>query len=584
MMAAAPATTSTRYRAEFLDALACAHASLESLTRSSEAEVESVSHAFKNLASQAGTILQQAAAIVGCVEKESMRTVVSNVHSLCRSVSEFLERRLESATTIVETLQDQETLLLRMIGLTQNQEAISRHLRALSVLTNVEVAHLGRTGGNFELLAQELSTFSKALATQTLELARDTEHRKQAITDTRQEVSAHLPRLREEISRLENDMAKTLAVIDAGLGRQATIPEQFRRAAEDTAQQIAGVVAAIQSHDITRQQMEHVQQALQLIAARITAADHSWEQHLPAAYVGLNIQICQLKNIQTTVTHWTSQVRRCMAGIERLSASDVVEIGPTVLQQAQELSSELANLERLQQKSQEYSGRMQSTLSGLSSLVELVNSHLKRSQSIRDRLQILMFNSLLEAQRLGVRGAVVSAIASLIQEVSAEWNALANQSRLALTEILNVVQRTTTLMEIFSESSCQKLREDQAETAEVLTGVRNTAEFVAHEAVQMQIATTSMHANVVAVADTGTRLEFCFSHLTTILARIATVAHELEKQDAHLAGLCDTSEVEQWLSALYTTEIERQVMSAALHGTAMPVEQQASAGNAVELF
>jgi hypothetical protein len=584
MTPAAPATTSTQRRAKFLDALADAHASLESLARSSEAEVESVSHAFKNLASQAETILQQAAAIVGCVEKESMHTVVSNLHSLYRSVSEFLGRRLESATTILGTLQEQETLLLRMMRLTQSQEAISRHLRALSVLTNVEVAHLGRTGGNFELLAKELSAFSKDLAKQTLELARDTEHRKQTITDTRKEVSANLAGLREEITGMESDMARTLATIDAGLGRQVSIPEQFRRAAEDTAQQIAGVVAAIQSHDITRQQIEHVQQALQLIAARITAADHSWEQHLPAAYVGLNIQICQLKNLQTTATHWTSQNRRCMAGIERLSASELVEFGPTVLQQEQELSSELANLARLQQKSQEYSGRMQSTLSGLSSLVELVNSHLKRSQSIRDRLQILMFNSLLEAQRLGVRGAVVSAIASLIQEVSAEWNALANQSRLALGQIRRLVERTTTLMEIFSEFSCQKLRDDQAETAAVLMRVRNSAQFVAHEAALMQVATTSMHANVVAVADTGTRLELSFGQLSGVLGRITTLAHELEKQDAHLAGLCDTAEVERWLSALYTTEIERQVMSAALHGTAMPVAQQAFVGNAVELF
>ena len=37
-------------------------------------------------------------------------------------------------------------------------------------------------------------------------------------------------------------------------------------------------------------------------------------------------------------------------------------------------------------------------------------------------------------------------------------------------------------------------------------------------------------------------------------------------------------------SGFYTTEIEREVMQAALHGTALPVLEQSFAGNEVELF
>jgi hypothetical protein len=47
---------------------------------------------------------------------------------------------------------------------------------------------------------------------------------------------------------------------------------------------------------------------------------------------------------------------------------------------------------------------------------------------------------------------------------------------------------------------------------------------------------------------------------------------------------CDPAEVERWLSAFYIREIERSVMSAAPHGTALPVVEQSFAGNAVELF
>ncbi len=46
----------------------------------------------------------------------------------------------------------------------------------------------------------------------------------------------------------------------------------------------------------------------------------------------------------------------------------------------------------------------------------------------------------------------------------------------------------------------------------------------------------------------------------------------------------DAAEVEQLFSASYTTELERDVLRAALHGTALPVAQPTLAGNSVELF
>ncbi len=584
MGAASPVALMADRKAKYLAVLAAAGDSLDRLARSSETEIEAVAHAFKSLAGQADTILKQAGAIVGCIENEGMGSVLGSVQSLCVTVKDFLGRRLEAATTILGTLREEEKLVRQLIPVTRSQEAIARHLSALSVLTNVEVAHLGGSGGNFQRLAQELASFSRLLTQQTVEMARDTERRQQTIAVTRNELACSLPRLREEMKSMEEDIGNTLRVIEQELSQQAEVPGQFRQCAEHTAQQTAGVVAAIQAHDITRQQMEHVQHSLCLIASKVSAADSSCADELAAAYAGLKIQILQLKTVRETVVNWTSQIRRCMEGIQQLSASGVASVGPTVLRQEQGLSAELAHIEMLQQKSQEYSGRMQATLGGLSSLVELVNTHLQRGQMIRNRLQILMLNALVEAQRLGGRGAVVSAIAALIKEVSEEWNTIGKRSRRALTEILGQVQHTNALMEAFSEASSQKLRADQSETRAALDKVRRAAAFVADEAAQMQAITQSMQAHLAEVAATGNRLELCFGHLDTVLGQTEGLAREWENDHAIAAEQCDTAEVECWLSSFYTTEVERAVMKAALYGTALPVIEHSFAGNAVELF
>ena len=100
----------------------------------------------------------------------------------------------------------------------------------------------------------------------------------------------------------------------------------------------------------------------------------------------------------------------------------------------------------------------------------------------------------------------------------------------------------------------------------------------------MQAVTERMQANLAEFSDTGNSLEACFGRLNAVLGQMEGLSAELKRSDPQIAERCNAAEVERWLSALYTTEIERDVMNSALHGTPMPVVQQSFAGNAVELF
>ena len=307
------------------------------------------------------------------------------------------------------------------------------------MLTNIEVARLGAVGAGFQYLAHELADFSKSVTEDTRELASHTDRRKAAIEETKRVLAAELPRLREELARIEVDLGNALAQVDSSLTQLSRTPVQFRTCVEDVAQQIAGVVAAVQANDITRQQIEHVQEAFAIISAKMCGEGNSQNevaQELARAYAGLTIQIYQLRTIKETVANWASQIRTCMDGILRVSASDVVGIGPLVLDQERELSSQLGHIERLERESQAYSERIQRTFGGLSNLMQLVSEHLQRSKSVRDHLQLLTFNSIIEASRLGTQAAAILAIANCIKGISAEWGQITDQSGHAMQEVL----------------------------------------------------------------------------------------------------------------------------------------------------
>jgi ElaB/YqjD/DUF883 family membrane-anchored ribosome-binding protein len=460
------------------------------------------------------------------------------------------------------------------------------------VLTNIEVAHLGTVGAGFHYLANELADFSKSASKDTRELASQTAGRRGALEDTRRVLSAELPRQRAELARIEADLGNALAVVDSSLTQLSRTPVQFKMCVENIARQIAGVVAAIQAHDITRQQIEHVQEALVLMARRMRGAEDSEngnaengiDRELPRVYGGLTIQIYQLRTIKETVSSWTSQIRTCMGDIMRVSTSEVVGIGPMVLEQEREVSSQLAHIELLERESQAYSGRIQSNLGGLSNLMQLVSEHLQRSKSIGDRLRLLAFNSIIEASRLGTQANAILAISKSIKEASAEWNQITDQSGQAMQEILNLVQQTNEVMKTFSDASNERLREAQTQNRDCLENLRTAAASAAKQAQDMKVATEKMQAKSAEAGSTGDVFDACFGRIDSVLTAIEELMRQLEIDHPAVKQGCDTAEVEQLFSALYTTEMERAVLHAALAGKALPAAKLTFAGNSVELF
>jgi hypothetical protein len=578
---------SVETKADVVSTLEQAKDNLRAMARLVESEIGTVARAFEGLAGHTDTILTLAAAIVGCVENQSVSSVLPKVQTLGAAARHFIAERLQATTGILETVATEVKLLHRLSLVAGGQEAIALEIKALSVLTNIEVARLGSVGAGFQYLARELADFSKLVSKDTQDLANHTNARRAAIEETRRVLSAELPRLREELARIEVDLGSALAMVDSSLTQLSSTPVQFKTCVEDIARQIAGVVAAIQAHDITRQQIEHVQEALTLISERMQGAANSVNEaarEQPWVYAGLTIQIYQLQTIKETVAGWASQIRTCMSGILRVSTSEVIGIGPVVLDQERTVSSQLTRIELLEHSGQAYSERIQRTLGGLSNLMQLVGEHLQRSKSVRDRLRLLAFNSIIEASHLGTQAAAILAISKSIKGISAAWSEITDQSGHAMQEILNLVQQTNQVMEAFSEASNARLREAEVETKAALDSLRTAAEFAARQAQEMTAATEKMQAKVAQVGSSGDLLDACFGHFDAVLTEIEGVRRQLETDDPDVKGGYDAAEVEQLFSASYTTELERDVLRAALAGRALPVAQQTFAGNSVELF
>ncbi|HEX3662198.1 MAG TPA: hypothetical protein VHU89_12240 [Acidobacteriaceae bacterium] len=573
---AAAAETSDRSGARALRETADA---LGKVLEESESEIRRLAGDFETMAQATHAMVQSAASMVGCSEDERVEGVLAAVQELSTTARNFLQTRLESTAGMVETVTAEAALLGRLAQLTQAQKAIVRETAMLRVLTNIEVARLGEVGAGFEYLARELDDFATAVAESIGSLTAHTQERRTETDAMRRALKTELPRMREEYAQLQEGLVRTQLEMDTTLAALKETPARFQGCVAEMAQQIAGVVAAIQAHDITRQQIEHVQEALTEIAGEMDNGGRT-----PEGGAGLAIQSYQVRSIQATVGGWTGQIRTCLEGIAQLAASEILEMGRDVLGRERHLASALGRIEKMEEQCAADNAKVQASFAGIAGLMQLVSEHLERSRAVRERLQLLMFNSIVEASHLGAQADGILEISNTIKRLSGDWSAITRQSEAAMQEIRVLVEQSRATMEAFSGEAQEGLRAAGEQTRAGLAILREAASCAESRGQQIQGEAGTLQGRVEEVRAVGERLEGCMSGLARIQAEIDTVRDAGGKGQAHERAGLDAAAMEQRFGSTYTTEMERLVLRAALTGGPLPVAQESFAGNEVELF
>lgn len=552
----------------------------------SECEINALAGGFAELASVTHSVLDDAASVVQCAEGSAVVSLPARVEQLDRATRSFLEERLTATAGILETVTSEAALLARLARQTQAQRAVAKETEMLRVLTNIEVARLGAVGASFEYLAHELSDFSEAVAGSTAELMGHTEERCRTVEETRHTLARELPRMREEFGRTEEGLTHAVSAVSAIVHDLAERPGHFRRCVEEIAEQIAGVVAAIQAHDITRQQIEHVEKAMGAIALELRdvsadggAAGAAGKR--TEAALGLRIQSYQLRGIRETVEGWTEQIRSCLAALGHIASSEVLEMAPAVLAEERRLSVQLSGLERVEEACAVADAKVRSSFAGITGLMQLVNEHLERSRSVRDRLQLLMFNSIVEASHLGTQADGILEISTTIKRIASDWSGINSRSETAMAEIAALVDASGTALAVFEGGRGAEVSEAGTSMHEGLKILRCAAACAETKGREIQEQIGALRQKLAGVSGPRDRLEECFRRLSALLDGLEQVRDTLPSGEE--AG-SNREAIAQRFSADYTTETEREVLRAALAGGPLPTGRPGFAGNSVELF
>lgn len=568
-------------------ALDSSEASLQWFLTTTELAVDQLVQCFQTMAGRIEFILGAASQVVAQMDDAAIDRVRRGIDGLGDAVNQLVSERKRVIDEILQAVVAEGELLRQLSTVTEGQAKIALTIKALTVHTKIEIGHLGESGVGFDYLAHELEDFSRSLAQGTDELARETEHRWVENGRARALLSNELPALCENMARMESHLRQDLSALHEGLGRLALLPHQFRVSAEGISRDIADVVVAFQAQDITRQQIEHVRDALKLLSA-VNRAPAEFPDVCPEevaqAYAGVLIQIAQLRSIEATISSWISQIRHCTENIFSISGSDVAAIGPLVLDRERTMAAHLADIERIEQTSTLCGGNISETLSGISSLSQLVIEELKTSEFARNRLRMLTFNSVIEAYGLGNRADTICVIADGIAEVSAEWTHIAQQSGRLLQDILTLSDNATAGIRSLSSGGDERLEQARHAASEALQQLRAIAACTEREGETISDLTQRMQTESETISATCDLLDTCFQRMCHVQQDLEELRAKVEERYPGVGSLFDADEAERQFAGSYTTQSERNVLRAALQGTVVVCSPSSLAGNDVELF
>ncbi len=548
------------------------------LTTSGE-DTHAVATQFERLARKVQTVLDFTFEIVDCIQQDWVASIVPTAQALALSARNFIEDRIRSLAAISGGFTNEAQLLEKVLALTKEQRSIAREGWALRVLASIEVARLGGTGCRLEYMARELDEFSAMVSAGASEIQTEAEQRRTTLFERRRKLNLALQYRTEHFTSIEAQLSNSIGSMNTALLDFARITTDFQQCLALISRNIAEVVEAIQRQDITRQQTEHVRDIL--IQTSNEFEIRNGRNSDPRLDMILKVQAFQIQNARRSTKEWIEQVHQCLDGILRVGSSDVLTIGAKILEQERVLSSQLSHFECLEQECAADDVEIEASLAGIGEIMCLTRTYLNRSELARDRMQLLNFNCMVEACNLGDAAALLE-ITRNIGHISTGWSALTDRSSETLDAMLSSSVNAEQAHRIRTRLGMEDLGKARSDSNESLVALSMAAAIADCNGGKVKTAVMAMQDESTILGNTAERL----AKSVALLEEAENELRNAEGVSLNAEKLTDEARlgIETECAVRYSSELERHILHAVLHGEPLPEVSLAVRGNEIELF
>lgn len=542
---------------------------LEELNGSTERDFLAVGERLMEFRSTARQISQAMAALTELLSSAHDSHTSDALRGVLEYARELDVRSVRSSEALAKVCGLSSQIRHSLSGLRE----LVQVFRTLCTLTRIETSRLGASGADFGDLTAEVKPLSESIQATgegLLAACAQLDLGVQAAQSNGQELrDRHLSELPVLMASLIDGLQafqdrQQLAM--AGSGRHAAQYEALSQALE-------GVVRAVQCHDLTRQQIEHVVQALSQLRASGTqrGADPGG---LPAeGRAILSVQLSQLARATAMFASSMDSMERDLASIagrvENTAAESLALTGDGSAAQGSfflRMESQFTAILKLLGTCTTGQEEMAATACGLAETIDRMRSWVNEIRAVEIRIQRIAINAAIRSTHIGEAGNALNVIAEVMQRLAAESNRNTEEVGVAL-ETMSEAAGCVSSGVVTASSAGLNANQAVEEMRQALVELHSSSERSYSRVQEIVSAGARLAKDILAV-----RLGLTAGPL---FVRVSAGARgEMERMLAQSAapdaGSVDSAAATQLdgLASYYTMQIERDVHQAATGGAA----------------
>lgn len=402
-------------------------------------------------------ITEMANRLVELVSGSRSSEVIDQLHSMIAEIEAYLAGARRQNSESSAALESILGLFDRISRPLESFQKMTKTLRMLGVSTKIESSRMGDEGLGFLTLAQDVEKLAQLVSEKSAAILGHSRLLEGMISENLRLVRMNDALQEREVAGVLASTAASLDEMIAVNGRCSSFGTLVSSVSAGVSADVSEVVASMQMHDMTRQQVEHIIEALERLGTRLAnepgseAGDDQLQQLVVEAGDVCELQSAQLRHAADELCSAVCSIAdnlRDVAGRQSLLASESLATAGAGDRSGgsfmEKMTRGMTTVTTVLAECARSDRNMTHTLARAAETMREVAGYVADIQGIGTEIDLIALNAQIKAAHTGREGAALGVLAEAIKRLSVES---ISQTETVAASLLEIDRFTTALFQ-----------------------------------------------------------------------------------------------------------------------------------------
>ena len=416
---------------EWHDIIAPSRVTLQKLAGTTEDEFLQIGAQLQDFYYRSSEITSMANQLVDSVSGEQAQSLIDRLRQMMGDMEAYLASARSQSSVSCGTLEQIVSLLEQVSQPLQGFQKLTKTLHMLGISTKIESSRLGELGLGFMTLALDVEKLSQLVSEKSINILNHRQLLSRMISDNLRIVLNSEGVQDRELSGVLASTSCNLEQLVSVNSRCSSFGSLVSSVSAEVSGNISEVVSSMQMHDMTRQQVEHIVEALERLSGKLQESIEVAPD--PDSYRKLIVEagdVCELQSAQLrfAASELCGAVRSIVENLRDVASKQSLMASESLATTGVADSSGGSFMDAMSRGMGTVTGvlaacaqsdrEMSVTLSQVADTMQEVTGFVTDIEEIGSEIDLIALNAQVKAAHTGTEGAALGVLAEAIKRLS----------------------------------------------------------------------------------------------------------------------------------------------------------------------